>query len=198
MRFIAFRAYHVSRAAGLEIPIGDFAADNPDAWSIQSPSAGSLQVGLRPSLHAQDLGRVCAQCAKPGGQCGNESGEQHDTRRRRDHIRVGCFDLVEKRPDRARRAESERDARTASERNHLTFPVFRGIFQAHDLLVLALRKNDPLVLAKNDPHQEHDEAKARTRKVSSTPKACGGWAWCHPRRGRIEPFAVPKSSQVPS
>src|SRR5207302_6355915 len=40
------------------------------------------------------------------------------TRRRSDHIRVGCFDLVEKRLDIACRAESERDARAASERDH--------------------------------------------------------------------------------
>ena len=35
-----------------------------------------------------------------------------------DHIRVGCFDLVEKRLDIPRRTESERDARAASERDH--------------------------------------------------------------------------------
>ena len=52
------------------------------------------------------------------GQCGNERGEQNGTRRQRDHIRVGCFHLVEKRLDIARRAESERDARAASERDH--------------------------------------------------------------------------------
>ncbi len=73
---------------------------------------------LCPSLRAQNLGGVCAQRAKHGGQCGNERSEQNGTRRQRDHIRVGCFDLVEKRRDIARRAESERDARAASERDH--------------------------------------------------------------------------------
>jgi hypothetical protein len=75
-------------------------------------------VGLCPSLRAQDLGGVCAQRAKHGGQRGNESSEQNGTRRQSDHIRVGCFDLVEKRLDIARRAESERNARAASERDH--------------------------------------------------------------------------------
>src|ERR1700733_7682220 len=75
--------------------------------------------GPGPSLCAQGLGGVCAQRAKHSGQCGNESSEPQDTRRQRDHIRVGCFDLVEKRLDIARRAESERDARAASKRDHL-------------------------------------------------------------------------------
>src|SRR5882757_3998060 len=75
--------------------------------------------GTCPSLRTQDLGGICAQRAKHGGQCGNESSEQNGTRRQRDHIRVGCFYLVEKRLDIARRAETERDARAASERDHL-------------------------------------------------------------------------------
>ena len=75
------------------------------------------KLGLCPSLRAQDLGGVCAQRAKHGGQCGNESSEQNGTRRQRDHARVGCFDLVEKRLSIARGAESERDARAASECN---------------------------------------------------------------------------------
>src|SRR5438270_8012490 len=67
----------------------------------------------------QNFGGVCAQRAKHGRQCGNECTEQHGTRRQSDHIRVGCFDLVEKRLNIARRAESERDARAASKRDHL-------------------------------------------------------------------------------
>lgn len=47
--------------------------------------------------------------AKHGGKGGNERSEQNGTRRQRDHIRAGCFDLVEKRPDITRRAASERD-----------------------------------------------------------------------------------------
>src|ERR1017187_1639884 len=72
----------------------------------------------RVSLATQNFGRICSQRAKHGGQCGNERSEQNGTRRQRDHIRVGCFDLVEKRLDITRRAESERDARAASERDH--------------------------------------------------------------------------------
>ena len=72
----------------------------------------------RRSLATQNFGRVCAQCAKHGRQCGNERTEQHGTRRHSDHIRVGCFDLVEERLDIARRAESERDARATSEHDH--------------------------------------------------------------------------------
>src|SRR5882757_2483626 len=74
--------------------------------------------GTCPSLRTQDLGGICAQRAKHGGQCGNERSEQNGTRRQPDHIRVGCFDLVEKRFDITRRGESERDAHAASERGH--------------------------------------------------------------------------------
>src|SRR3984957_9080765 len=73
----------------------------------------------RRSLATQNFGGVCAQRAKHGGQCGNERTEQHGTRRQSDQTRVGCFDLVEKRLNIARRAESERDARAASKRDHL-------------------------------------------------------------------------------
>src|ERR1700728_898682 len=71
------------------------------------------------SLAAQNFDGVRAQRAKHGRQCGNERTEQHGTRRRSDHIRVGCFDLVGKRLNIARRDESERDARAASKRDHL-------------------------------------------------------------------------------
>ena len=47
-----------------------------------------------------------------------QSSEQNGTRGRSDHIRVGGFDLVEKRLDITRRAESERDACAASESDH--------------------------------------------------------------------------------
>src|SRR5205823_7497257 len=72
----------------------------------------------RRSFATQNFGGVCAQRAKNGRQCGNECTEQHGTRRQSDHIRVGCFDLVEKRLNIARRTESERDARAASKRDH--------------------------------------------------------------------------------
>ena len=60
----------------------------------------------RGSLATQNFGRICAQRAKHGGQCSNERREQNGTRRRSDHIRVGGFDLVEKRLDVTSRAES--------------------------------------------------------------------------------------------
>ena len=59
-----------------------------------------------PSLRAQDLGGIGAQRAKHCGKCGDERGEQDGTRWQRKHVRVGCLDLVEKRRDIARRAES--------------------------------------------------------------------------------------------
>src|SRR4051812_30782958 len=70
------------------------------------------------SIRAQNLGRVGAQGAKYGRDCGNECGEQKGTRGQSDNIRVGCFDLVEKRLDIARCAESERDACKASDGDH--------------------------------------------------------------------------------
>ncbi len=75
-------------------------------------------TGTRRSLAPQNLGGVCAQRANHGRQCGYERTEQNGTRRQRNHIRVGCFDLVEKRLDIARRTESECDARATSERDH--------------------------------------------------------------------------------
>ena len=68
-------------------------------------------VELCRSLGAQDLGGIGAQRAKDGGQGGNERSQQNGTCGRSDHIRVRGFDLVEKRLDIARHAESERHAR---------------------------------------------------------------------------------------
>jgi len=75
-------------------------------------------VGFCPLLRTQDLGGVCAQRAKHRRECGHERSQQDGTRGQGDDICVGCFDLVEKRLDIARRAESERDACAASDRDH--------------------------------------------------------------------------------
>src|SRR6478736_2465130 len=81
------------------------------------PSAIRDQQEPESSLCAQDLGGVCAQRAMHCRECGNERGEQNGACRQRDHICVSCFDLVEKRLDITRRAESERDARAAADRD---------------------------------------------------------------------------------
>ena len=74
--------------------------------------------GIGLSFGAQNLGRVCAQRAKHGGESGEECREQKHTRRQSDHVRVSRFDLEEKRRDITCCAESEAKTRATSEGDH--------------------------------------------------------------------------------